>query len=280
MKNYLIIGYGKVGTHLHSTFKNSVKDVNVKIIKSPGSKITKNDMAEANIILICTQDDKIPGAVKCILKTNAGLKGKIIVHTSGALTSDELIKLKKMGAFTASFHPVQTFMNKAGKKDELFKNIYIAIEGTPAAKKELNKVAKKINAIPFIINKDFKILHHLCCVISSNYLITNLSFLRDIYTKKNGFKKVNFFNIYMPLIRQTIRNIETAGIESALTGPVARKDFKTIEKHINVLKKLNMSEIADYYKFIGLKTINLAKRKEGFNKKDLQKLHKLFRVKN
>ena len=96
MKNYLIIGYGKVGTHLHSTFKNSVKDVNVKIIKSPGSKITKNDMAEANIILICTQDDKIPGAVKCILKTNAGLKGKIIVHTSGALTSDELIKLKKL----------------------------------------------------------------------------------------------------------------------------------------------------------------------------------------
>jgi len=280
MKNYLIIGFGKVGSHLHNAIKCSIKDSNVIISKNPHKKISANVITGSDVIFICSQDDKIHNAVKDILKTKTEISGKIFAHTSGALSSDELYKLKANGALTSSFHPVQTFMQKAAKRNNLFKNIYIAIEGDRKAVKELSGLAKKMNASPFKIEKKFKILHHLCCVISSNYLVTNLSLLEDIYAKKNGFKKVNFFNIYMPLIKQTLRNIETSGIKSALTGPVVRKDYNTIGKHIDALGKFKLSEIIDYYKFMGIETLKIAKRKESFNKEDLLKIQKIFRIKN
>lgn len=280
LKNFLIIGYGKTGSHLYNAIRNSSGSSRVSAIKNTGSGNIKNAVSRADIIFICTQDDKIGKAVKMISDTGAKLNGKIISHTSGALNSDELVLLKKKGADTASFHPVQTFMQKAKKKDRLFENIYIAVEGNKASRKELFNIAKKIKSTPFEIKKELKILHHLCCVISSNYLVTNLSFLRGIYTQKFGFKKDNFFSIYMPLIEQTLRNVKEKGTEYSLTGPVARKDLKTIAKHIEALNNFRLYEITEYYKFMALKTTRIAELKGALNKKDLQKLNKILGVKN
>jgi predicted short-subunit dehydrogenase-like oxidoreductase (DUF2520 family) len=264
---------------LHNALRNRYKQIKVEIVKDSGSNINKNILENSNIIFICTQDDKIKRSVKKILLLKVNLKGKIFAHTSGALSSDELHALKAKGAAIASFHPVQTFELKAKRNDHRFKNIYIAIEGDTSAKKTLSGISRKINSVPFFINKNFKTLHHICCVISSNYLITNLSFIRDIYIRKNGFKNLNFFNIYIPLIYQTLSNIKVKGIEGSLTGPIARNDLKTLEKHISELKKL-YPEINDYYKFIGIKTVNIAHRKGSLNFKQAARLQKKLKSKN
>lgn len=224
------------------------------------------------------QDDNIKRAVKNISEAGVSLKEKITAHTSGTLNSKELTLLKKKGAYTASFHPVQTFSHKANKELGHFRSIYIAIEGDKKAVKELSLTAKSICSIPFTIDTEFKILHHICCVLSSNYLVTHLSLLSDIYRQKNGFKKVNFFNIYMPLIQQTLSNISANGIESSLTGPIARNDIKTIKKHLNKLETFKGKEIVDYYRFIGKRTIRLARQKGSLKKNQVKELKKLFKA--
>lgn len=279
MKRFLIIGYGKVGSHLQSALRNSYTRPAVEIIRNHSSKISKTSIEKSDIIFICTQDNRIKSAVKKILSLKPNLEGKIVAHTSGALSSDELIPLKSHKASIASFHPVQTFESTAKRNENRFKDIYIAIEGEPFAKKTLSVIAKKINAVPFYIDKNFKVLHHICCVISSGYLAAHLSFIQDIYRQKIGFKKPNFFGIYMPLIYQTLSNIKAKGIEKSLTGPIFRADLETIQSHIKELKKLP-NDILTYYKLEGNKAVKIALDKKSLNVKQAKQLQKIFKIKN
>lgn len=275
MHNILIIGFGKTGSHLYYALKASRLKLNISVHKSSARPLNKRAAGSADVIFICTQDDKIPGAVKMILDSRIDPEGKIIAHTSGAHSSGELVELSKLKAETASFHPVQTFEKKAAGKSGRFRNIYIAIEGSGHAKLFLSKIAKAINAKPFEIEKNFKALHHICCVISSNFLVTNMAQIEKIYRRKNGFKKQHFLNIYMPLILQTLSNISQHGIDTSLTGPVARNDINTVRKHIKELGGLEDSEIIDYYKFISKLTVNIAARTKTVSKKQFQQITKI-----
>ena len=280
MTKVVIIGFGKVGSHLYNVLKTIKGKFLISVINSSHSKINKKNLSNADLILICTQDYNIRSAVKKIIKTGISLKGKIAAHTSGAFSSDEISVLKKNGCAIASFHPVQTFHRKAKPKDNFFKNIYVAIEGDTKAVKILNKLSRSAGSVPVLIDKNFKSFHHICCVISSGYITAGLSVIRDIYTLKNGFNKVNFFNIYKPLILNTISNITSEGIEKSLTGPIVRNDIKTIINHINTLKTLNRFDIIEYYRFMGLKSLKIAYKKGLLTKKQIIKLEKLLKSVN
>jgi len=275
--NILIIGFGKTGSHLYYALKSSKLKPKLSTVKNSRQRLSFKKLNEADIIFICTEDDKISAAVKKLAAAKTDLRGKIIAHTSGVYSSDELISLKKLKLETASFHPVQTFENNAKGKSGRFKNIYIAIDGTAKSCAVLKKIASSIGSKTLIIDKKFKTLHHICCVISSNFLITNLSYIEDIYRQKIGFNNLNFFNIYMPLIIQTLSNISNKGTDIALTGPVARNDIRTVKKHIDELIKINAPELLDYYKFITNKTVKIASRTKIVSKKQF---HQLTQIKN
>src|SRR4030095_6485024 len=190
MDKVLIIGYGKLGSHLYYALKKT-RRFKFKIVKNSPSKPNTSVVNNANIIFICTQDSKIKNAVKKLTAGQYLLKNKFICHTSGSLTSLELEKLSKKGAYIGSFHPVQTFEKKTGKDSGRFKDIYIAVEGNPKAVKKGFQIARLIKSKPFEISKDNKIYHHICCVIASNFLSVLMRQIEKIGTRKiriNGFK--------------------------------------------------------------------------------------------
>lgn len=280
MENVLIIGYGKLGSHLYCALKNAGKRYAVLVIKNRKAatgSISKL-LDKTDIIFICVQDSKIPEAVSLIESTKVTLKGKYIFHTSGALTSDELSPLSKKGALTASFHPVQTFERKALKYSGRFCNIYIALEGRKTALKKAALIARKIKALSFTIKKEKKVYHHICCVMASNYLTVLNSKIEEAGSKKiqiNGFNKLKFFNIYMPLALQTLRNISSSGTKAALTGPIERNDVITIENHLKALRNAG-KDILFYYVLMGIETVKLALKKKSINKQEANKIYKLF----
>ena len=65
--------------------------------------------ADADIIWICHTDDALAETAK-LLARKPGWRGKIMFHSSGALSSDVLAPLKRKGASTASLHPMMTFV--------------------------------------------------------------------------------------------------------------------------------------------------------------------------
>lgn len=280
MEHILIIGYGKLGSHLYCALKSAGKRYAVTVIKNkkPNAAVLKKQIEKAGIIFICVQDSNITGAVKLIDKTSAELKGKFVFHTSGALTSDELAPLSKNGAYTASFHPVQTFEKKAIRQTDRFKEIYIALEGNKTAVKKAVQVAKQLRSNSFIIKKENKVYHHICCVMASNYLTVLNSKIEEAGSKKiqiNGFNKLKFFNIYMPLALQTLRNISILGPKASLTGPIERNDAGTLESHLKALSKTG-KDILFYYILMGIETVKLALKKKSLKKSEANKIYKLF----
>lgn len=275
MEKVLIIGYGKLGSHIYYALKKERLFKVTGIVKNSGSRTSEQSVKNADIIFITSQDSKIKDVVKTLSSKQYNLNKKFVFHTSGSLTSDELIPLAKKGASIASFHPVQTFESMAKKDSGRFKNIFIAIEGNNKAVIKAKQVSGRLGSKNIVIAKENKVYHHICCVIASNFMTTLMSQIEYIGSKKiqkNGFKNLSFFNIYKPLASQTLENIAAKGAVKSLTGPIERNDINTLENHLKTIS----SELLSMYLLMGIETVKLSLKKKSIDTKEAEKILKTF----
>ena len=61
----------------------------------------------------------------------------------------------------------------------------------------------------------------------------------------------------IPLLKGTLNNIANIGIPNCLTGPIARGDTGTVQKHLNALEKI-APELVSTYRELGRQTIPVA----------------------
>ena len=273
----LIIGFGKLGSNLYFALKGK-KGIRLSAVKSKREKLTAGMINAAEVIFICTRDSQIAEAVKQITSSGVSSKKKIIFHTSGSLTSDELKSLSAKGAYTGSFHPVQTFEKRVRRDVGRFKDIYIALEGSRKAIITGSQLARLVGAKPFELRKENKVYHHICCVIASNFLTALNRQIEKIISKKiriNGFKNLSFFNIYMPLATQSLKNIAKSGTIDSLTGPFERNDVITIEKHLKALSN-GSKDVLSVYLLMGIETVKLSLEKKSLSHGDSVKIMKLL----
>ena len=66
---------------------------------------------DAEVVWFCVPDREIARAARQLAKL-VEWKGKIALHSSGALASDELRVLRRQGAAVASVHPLMTFVRE------------------------------------------------------------------------------------------------------------------------------------------------------------------------
>jgi predicted short-subunit dehydrogenase-like oxidoreductase (DUF2520 family) len=268
MKHISIIGLGKVGSHLRYALRKTGK-----------YKIHINAINKSEIIFITTQDSKIRSAVQILSSQKVNLKKKYVYHTSGVLTSDILLPLKKRGAEIGSFHPVQTFENKPARKKSVprFKNIYTVVEGSKKAVSKASQIARDLGSYPVTIDKKNKILHHIYSVMASNYIISLVYAMDNLgkRIRKNGFNKRGFFSIYEPLILQTLENIKSKGAVKSLTGPVERNDLQALNLHLKELRG-KFPKLLPLYKILAKETAKVALIKGSINKKELNKLLRIL----
>ena len=54
---------------------------------------------------------------------------------------------------------------------------------------------------------------------------------------------IYLFKLLKPLIRETVDKLETLDPKEAQTGPAIRNDQKTLDKHLELIKKPQLKEI-------------------------------------
>jgi predicted short-subunit dehydrogenase-like oxidoreductase (DUF2520 family) len=82
----------------------------------------------------------------------------------------------------------------------------------------------------------------------------------------------------LPLLRGTLNNIDSIGLPNCLTGPVARGDLGTIERHLKALRAEN-SSLLTTYKELGLQTIPIALAKGKVNEQKAEQMRTLLSLK-
>ena len=242
------IGAGKVASSLIKSFLknqlnvttlisrniNSAKEMAVNFNLKNYSDRIEDIPLSSKIILLTVPDDKIEETANRIASGAASLDDKLFVHLSGTYNSLLLFKLKERGALTASFHIMFTFPSKRAVD---FGGCYAAIESDDEeALKILFQLAEKINLKSFSLNKEEKIFYHLTGVAASNFLSAIL-FEAEKAAQQANIKGKDFYNIVEPIILGTLQNIKKEGAAASVSGPIDRGDLKTVEFHIDALKK-------------------------------------------
>lgn len=187
---------------------------------------------QANIILIAAPDSAIhPIASKLARIGGEEWRGKIVLHTSGALDERELSPLAKLGAFTGSMHPLQTF---SGRVSSPLEGVVFAIQGAAPAQRAARRIARAVGGIPVALRAGAKPAYHASGTFASPYLLAIIECAIRILMR-SGFSRRRAKIALVPLIRQTLANFERFGAREAWTGPIARGDFSTVARHEKAL---------------------------------------------
>jgi predicted short-subunit dehydrogenase-like oxidoreductase (DUF2520 family) len=204
-------------------------------------------------------DSQIEKVAKSLSKLNLNFEQSLFVHVSGALNIDELQSLRKKKGNIASFHIMQTFPSQ---RIIDIKNCSVAVEEEKKVVKNfLTRLALDLKLKPFCLKPDMKVYYHLAGVFASNFLVGNLSASGKMF-KLTEAEKTNFFSVINSTVNSTLSNIRDTGPAKALSGPVERGDFETIERHLKALKK---KDILLYKSYIvqSLNLLEVVKEKNG-----------------
>jgi len=275
MKRFSVVGAGNLGTHmihalvqqgyqLTGILEKSKFDLYQSLVtNSPGRMVKQSDF-----IIIAVQESRMPEAVECLANLSDPA-GKIIFHTANSLSSDMLAELKEKGAFTASFSPLQTFPEFSLNKEDVFKGCYFLLEGDAPAVALAQEIAGRLKAAALPVAKEQKIYFHIAGVAASNFLISILKLAQRQLDKAKqnapqttepttdnvsteGQQDPYHIGVLLPLIRQTISNVENRGLSQSLTGPFKRNEMGVIKKHMEMLDKDDETLYKALTHFLGL----------------------------
>jgi predicted short-subunit dehydrogenase-like oxidoreductase (DUF2520 family) len=187
----------------------------------------------AEIIWICVPDSEIARTAQEYSKS-LRWRGKIALHSSGALSSDELDALRRQGASVASVHPLMTFV-RASKPS--LRGVPFAIEGDLAAVRAARNIIRSLGGTSYLVTKTDKPAYHAWGTFVSP-LLTSLLVTAERVAGLAGISAKKARQRMSPIVLRTVQNYSTFGGAAGFSGPIIRGDEETVRQHLNVLRGL------------------------------------------
>jgi len=188
---------------------------------------------DAEVVWLCVPDDAIAEVVRA-LGPKADWARKVVLHSSGALTSDELAMLRRSGAHGASVHPMMTFV--AGSQPSLV-GVPFAIEGDAAAVRASRAIVKGLGGKAYSIRAQDKVAYHSWGTFASP-LLTALLATTEQVADAAGVHRRDAKRRMLPILQQTLANYAALDAAGSFSGPIVRGDLETIRRHLQVLRKV------------------------------------------
>jgi predicted short-subunit dehydrogenase-like oxidoreductase (DUF2520 family) len=256
-----IVGAGNLGSALAHALRRAGYTIDSVVAHSRGAslknaqKLAREIGAEAlvdprelraDVIWFAVPD----GAIARVARDFAGLpkrasskqaasnqkpwKGKIALHSSGALTSDELADLRRHGAAVGSAHPLMTFV---ARSQPPLAGVPFAIEGDAAAMRAARRIVRDLGGQAYAIRKQEKTAYHAWGAFASP-LFTALLATSEEVAALGGVRKDEARRRMLPILLQTLANYATLGAPNGFSGPIVRGDVETVKRHLRVLRRL------------------------------------------
>jgi predicted short-subunit dehydrogenase-like oxidoreductase (DUF2520 family) len=256
-KSLAIVGAGRVGRALGRRLKETGWRITVVAGRTEASAKrgarfigggrsaagVPSTLAAATTILLTVPDDAI-ASVAAQLAHSAGedLRGKVVLHTSGALEASILLPLQFWGAAVGSMHPLQSF---SGVSVPPLEGKVFAIEGDEPAVRVARKIARSLGGVPVGICPAKKPLYHAAGGFAAGLCVAleeaGVRMLTSV-----GLKRREAVRALVSLTRQVLDNYEKWGPQKAWTGPLARGDFGVVFAHENALGELQPEFLEAY----------------------------------
>lgn len=233
---------GAVVTRNETTARKAVRSIGAG---RAHAFLTRQVLA-AQVILITTEDHSVMEVAEELARIGAEeLRAKIVLHTSGALSSRVLDPVKRCGAAVGSMHPLQTF---SGVGVPPLEGKVFAIEGDTAAVRTARQMARALGAVPVYIEGARKPLYHAAGALAAGNVLALIEAATRMMTAA-GMKRREAVRALLPLTRQVLENFERLGPRAAWTGPLSRGDYDVVAAHVDAMKDLP-AEFAQAYEAV------------------------------
>lgn len=172
---------------------------------------------DADVCLLCVPDAAIAATVQGLSLDRCGW----IAHTSGATPLSALDPHERR----FGLHPLQSFTRARGA--EQLDGAYAAITAESEEAREVGfELAQLLGLEPFALAEADRALYHAGAAIASNYLVTLYRSAAEVFEEVGA-----------PVegLRPLMQGVIDSGFE--LTGPIARGDWATVDRHIDAIRK-------------------------------------------
>lgn len=191
--------------------------------------------AGAELVLLCVPDSAIAEVASSIEP------GPWIAHVSGATPLAALDPhVRRFGV-----HPLQTFTTRRGP-DQLDGAWAAVTAESGEALAQGFELSRLLGLRPFELADDARTLYHAGAVFASNYLVTLHRAATRLFDAAGAPP-----GALEPLMLRTIEN------ELELTGPIARRDWTTVDAHRRAIHE-HRPELDDLYQRLADATVELA----------------------
>ena len=286
-----IIGAGRVGTALGLALKAANYRVEIVVTKHRVSArraatligpqtvglvedqldgLSRSQLASfnrASLTIIATPDDSIAPLAQRLATVfrfkSIGLARRekstptVALHTSGALSSEVLKPLRKLGFAIGSLHPLLSISDpKSGAN--LFSRAFFSVEGDAPAVRVARSIVRNLGGRTFSIPADAKALYHAAALTASPNIIALFDIALEMLSSC-GLSRRRARQVLLPLVESTLANLKLQDPKLALTGPFKRGDAATIRKHIAAMRSADLHDALAAYALLGRRSLAMAK---------------------
>jgi predicted short-subunit dehydrogenase-like oxidoreductase (DUF2520 family) len=212
-----VIGVGRAGGAILRAAQQAGLDA---VGARRGEVVEVSRSAEA--ALVCVPDAAIAAVADELAAAVPPLR--FIGHVSGASGLDALAAPARAGAETFAMHPLQTLPD--GEAD--LRDAACAIAGSSAEAREFAEtLARALGMRPFALADSDRAAYHAAAAIASNFLVALAESGSEILDR---IGVADGRELLAPLVLRSAVNWTERGA-GALTGPIARGDEATVERH-------------------------------------------------
>jgi len=283
-----IIGSGRLGTALAIALSASGYPIQAVVARRATTarkaatlvgrhtlalKVNELDLLPAStVVLLTTPDDEIVDTAQRLAGARRSLvKGSIALHTSGALSSDVLEPLAGIGFHVGSLHPLVS-VSDPGTGPANLRGAFYCIEGDVAAARVARAIVRDLKGRSFFIRARSKPLYHAAAVMASGHVVALFDLAAEMLAQC-GLDPREAQRVLRPLLKSTVTNLLTADPASAMTGPFARGDSATVQRHLTVLRGPGLLVALHVYRALGVHALEMTK-KHGVDAQILDKIRR------
>lgn len=179
----------------------------------------------AELLFIAVPDAQVGPVVAGLQLTAA----HSVVHLSGVLS----LLTVSSGAKAGAMHPLQVFPVGAGV--DRFVGISVGVEASDVSlTSQLEQIACGLGAQPFSLAGVDRAAYHAAAVFASNHVVALHAAAAAVW-EKAGLPLAAARAALAPLTLGAAQAIAERELSDALTGPIARGDVASVERHLRVL---------------------------------------------
>lgn len=217
-------------------------------LDSPASLVSEAGRG-ASLVIVATPDAAIEGAARGV---GPSLEpGALVVHLAGSrgLEVFDALHARRPDVRLGALHPLQSFPSVTAGLDRL-PGTWAAVAGDA----EVESLARLLEMRPFSLPDSERARYHATAVVASNHLV---ALLGQVERMARACRVP--FEAFAPLARASLENAFRLGPPAALTGPVARGDLATVERH---LAQMDPGE-RDAYRALAREAARLVERRHS-----------------